>query len=168
FENKRIVFCVDETEKFDDNELNIFCGYHSKYYTFDKSKYKNQDEYIEKHIKPTLENKEQFKNIIQPVLDWIFEIIVRENKTNYDFLIMWIAKLLQFANVRDDKIILVYGREGTGKNVFGNFLQELVKPYYSWLCEHYKKNIDYFHYYFTKMVAVDKEKIRKPIETKEK
>lgn len=40
--------------------------------------------------------------------------------------------------------------------------------YYSWLCEHYKKNIDYFHYYFTKMVTVDKEKIRKPIETKEK
>src|SRR5690606_31692744 len=53
--NNRIIFCVDNTKIIDEGDLNIFCGYNSSYYTFDKSKYKDQNEYIEKHIKPTLE-----------------------------------------------------------------------------------------------------------------
>src|SRR5690606_7625948 len=107
FANNRIIFCVDDTKKIDEGDLNIFFCFHSDYYTFVKSKYKNQKDYIEKHVKPTLEDKKQFEKIIQPVLDWISKIIVREDKIKYEFMIMWIAKLLQFANFRDNKTILI-------------------------------------------------------------
>ncbi len=75
---------------------------------------------------------ENGERICQPVLDFIYEVICDENMTNYDFIINWLADLIQNPTAKKPGVAVVMrGLEGVGKNTFGKIVRDLVGPHAS-------------------------------------
>ena len=67
--------------------------------------------------------------LIQPFLDFIKEVICRNKKILYNYVIGWISNIMQNIGFKNEVAIVLRGLQGTGKNTFTNTLCEMMSGY---------------------------------------
>ena len=67
--------------------------------------------------------------LIQPFLNHIHDIIANNNDEIYNYIIHWIASVLQKPSFKTETAIVIVGSQGTGKNIFSNAICHLMARY---------------------------------------
>ena len=100
-------------EEVDDQLFNLFTGYNSNP--------------LNEEVEPTY-----FDNI-QPVILHLKEVLCNNDEKIYDYVIKWIAHLIQRPRDKDGvPAIYMKSDEGTGKNIFWDFIGQVIgKKYYT-------------------------------------
>jgi hypothetical protein len=68
--------------------------------------------------------------LIVPFLKFVGEIICDGERVVYDWILSWIATIVQRVGKRTETAIILQGDEGIGKNVFTNCIAELLRGYF--------------------------------------
>ena len=76
---------------------------------------------------------------IAPFLNHVKEVIAKNNEELYEYIINWFAYILQNPAGKTETVLLITGKQGTGKNIFTNVLCDLIKKY----SNNNMTNIDY-------------------------
>ena len=66
---------------------------------------------------------------ISGFLNHVKEVIAKDNEELYEFILNWYAYILQNPAGKTESVLLITGKQGTGKNVFTNVLCELMNKY---------------------------------------
>jgi len=66
----------------------------------------------------------------EPYLEHILNNICGGNKEYYDYIIGWMARLVQFPATQSETAIVLRGKEGTGKNTFVGAIGDLFPQHY--------------------------------------
>ena len=69
------------------------------------------------------------KDVIEPFLQHIKEVIANNNEEVYRYILVWIASILQKPNFKAGTALVILGNQGTGKNVFTNVICKLMARY---------------------------------------
>ena len=69
------------------------------------------------------------KEVIEPFLQHIKEVIANNNEEVYRYILVWIASILQKPNFKAGTALVILGNQGTGKNVFTNVICKLMARY---------------------------------------
>ena len=69
------------------------------------------------------------KTIIAPFLDHVFHVICSKNEEVNHYITRWIASIIQIPNAKLETAIVIIGAMGTGKNLFGGVLCNLLNRY---------------------------------------
>lgn len=69
------------------------------------------------------------KEIIEPFLNHIKDVIANGNEEVYKYILVWIASILQKPNFKAGTALVILGNQGTGKNVFTNVICKLMVRY---------------------------------------
>ena len=69
------------------------------------------------------------KEVIEPFLQHIKEVIANNNEEVYKYILVWIASILQKPNFKAGTALVILGNQGTGKNVFTNVICKLMARY---------------------------------------
>ena len=75
------------------------------------------------------ELEEVKKDVIEPFLQHIKEVIANNNEEVYRYILVWIASILQKPNFKAGTALVILGNQGTGKNVFTNVICKLMARY---------------------------------------
>ena len=67
--------------------------------------------------------------LIQPFLNHIHDVIANNNDEIYNYIINWVASILQEPNFKTETALVILGNQGTGKNVFTNVICKLMARY---------------------------------------
>ncbi len=67
--------------------------------------------------------------LIQPFLNHIREVIANGNTEVYEYILTWIASVLQTPSYKTQVALVLLGKQGTGKNVFTNVICKLMIRY---------------------------------------
>ena len=61
------------------------------------------------------------------ILEWIFKVVANSDKFVYNFVLKWVADLIQNPTTnKPGKVLAIIGGQGEGKGTFGTMLQELI------------------------------------------
>jgi hypothetical protein len=77
--------------------------------------------------KPFDEFDEETKNKVKIMLNFIKEILANNNTDVYNYLLKWLAYMLQ--GFKNSSVLYLRGRQGLGKSTLFNFIQEYVIGY---------------------------------------
>ena len=66
---------------------------------------------------------------INGFLNHVKEVICKNNDELYEFILNWYAYILQNPAGKTESVLLITGKQGTGKNVFTNVLCQLINKY---------------------------------------
>ncbi len=69
------------------------------------------------------------REMIQPYLNHIHDIITDNNDIDYDFLIKWIASIIQKPGFKTAMAPVLVGAQGTGKGIFTDVISNLIGCY---------------------------------------
>ncbi len=61
--------------------------------------------------------------------DFIFRIICNADAAKYDWLILWMAQMVQFPGIKPGTAVICRGEGGAGKSTFGHLLGKLTSPH---------------------------------------
>ena len=75
------------------------------------------------------ELEEVKKDVIEPFLQHIKDVIANGNEEVYRYILVWIASILQKPNFKTGTALVILGNQGTGKNVFTNVICKLMARY---------------------------------------
>ncbi|SPJ25053.1 primase-helicase family protein [Palleronia abyssalis] len=69
-----------------------------------------------------------------PILeDFIFRIVCRSDAAKYDWLMLWMAHMVQRPGEKPGTAVVCRGEGGTGKGTFGEVLAQLTRPHFKLL-----------------------------------
>jgi hypothetical protein len=72
------------------------------------------------------------KEVVKPLLEHIERVICKSNKENYQYLIKWMAKLVQKPWIKPKVAVGIQGEEGAGKGIlYTEYLAKIVGPGHS-------------------------------------
>ena len=69
------------------------------------------------------------KELIEPFLKHIHDVIANNNEEIYKYVLIWIASILQKPNFKTETALVILGNQGTGKNIFTNVICKLMARY---------------------------------------
>ena len=69
------------------------------------------------------------KDVIEPFLNHIHDVIANSNEEIYKYILIWIASILQKPNFKTETALVILGNQGTGKNIFTNVICKLMARY---------------------------------------
>ena len=69
------------------------------------------------------------KELIEPFLKHIHDVIANNNEEIYKYILIWIASILQKPNFKTETALVILGNQGTGKNIFTNVICKLMARY---------------------------------------
>ena len=69
------------------------------------------------------------KEVIEPFLNHVKDVIANGNDDIYKYILIWIASILQKPNFKTGTALVILGNQGTGKNVFTNVICKLMARY---------------------------------------
>jgi hypothetical protein len=89
----------------------------------------------------TSKEAESGKRICQPLIDFIYEVVCNNEKNIYDFVISWMADIIQNPTTNKPGVCLVLrSSQGAGKNTFALLLQDIIGILHS-IAIHNKRDI---------------------------
>ena len=69
------------------------------------------------------------KEVIEPFLNHVHDVIANNNEEIYKYILIWIASILQKPNFKTETALVILGNQGTGKNIFTNVICKLMARY---------------------------------------
>ena len=69
------------------------------------------------------------KEVIEPFLNHVHDVIANNNEEIYKYILIWIASVLQKPNFKTETALVILGNQGTGKNIFTNVICKLMARY---------------------------------------
>ena len=69
------------------------------------------------------------EKVIQKFLDFVLEVISNNDKAVNEYILNWIAKLLQNPGIKLESMIVLTGKQGCGKSTFTNIIATLCRGY---------------------------------------
>ena len=69
------------------------------------------------------------EKLIEDFLEFVKEIIANSNEDVYNYIINWIAKLIQNPGIKLESMIVLTGKQGCGKKTFTNIISALFRGY---------------------------------------
>ena len=84
-------------------------------------------------VEPLIEGKQGDWRAIE---NWLYELVCNQDQTAYDYLLRWIAHAIQKPHEKPEVMIVLMGKEGTGKGtlfkilrlIFGKVVYPVDKP----------------------------------------
>ena len=67
--------------------------------------------------------------VLSKYLTHIKEVICVDDEVLYEYILNWIAYILQHPGLKNGTALVLTGKEGAGKNAFTDVISELLKPY---------------------------------------
>jgi hypothetical protein len=64
--------------------------------------------------------------LIKPILLHIKEVLANNNKVFFEYIINWLACLIQRPEIKNGTVLVFVGKQGCGKGIFGKFLAEYL------------------------------------------
>lgn len=68
-------------------------------------------------------------NVINPFMQFVHEVICDSNDELYNYVIGWIAQMIQHPGIKNETALILKGLEGIGKNRFTDVISELLAGY---------------------------------------
>ena len=80
--------------------------------------------YLAEALTPVPDDK--VEELVEPIISHIREVIANGNEGHTNYLIDWIANIIQKPWEKTNVAIMLYGKEGCGKDIIYDFLREVV------------------------------------------
>jgi phage/plasmid-associated DNA primase len=110
---------------FTSEARNVFQGI-----TFQPDKPSRHGGKINLWVKPEVHGIKGKGGSCQPYLDFIKEIICNGNEKHYNYLLDWMADVIQDPTVKKGTAVAIVGKQGTGKGTFCSIFGELLGQHY--------------------------------------
>jgi hypothetical protein len=69
------------------------------------------------------------QSLIAPFMTFVYDVIADGNRVNFEWLVSWLAFIIQRVGDRSGTAIILKGEEGVGKNFFSKAICELFRGY---------------------------------------